>query len=122
MCSELLSTIKVEVEATHQFVGLKINPSAPSISHLMFADDLLFFRQITLQNAQTVKHILKDYETITGQSVNFEKSSIYMSPSMDPVMKTLITELLGVKQMKGSGTWVNTCCYLHQGRILIHNL
>ena len=51
--------------------------SAPSVSHLLFADDTLLFFEATSEQAENVKAALLMYESATGQSLNFNKCSIF---------------------------------------------
>lgn len=48
---------------------------APSISHLLFVDDLIFFKA-TGEQVKVVKVILKQDEEVAGHNVNFGKSSV----------------------------------------------
>lgn len=48
---------------------------APAISHLFFVDDSLMFFGANLQEAAVVKQCLQAYELMSGQSVNYHKSS-----------------------------------------------
>lgn len=43
MCSEVVSRMFFSTECHLLFSGIKISRHAPSISHLMFADDLMVF-------------------------------------------------------------------------------
>jgi hypothetical protein len=57
--------------------GLKVAPSAPTVSHLLFAEDsLLLFRAAT-ESAGKTQHLLDLYCLPLGQRVNRDKSSIF---------------------------------------------
>lgn len=57
----------VETSVIH---GSKVAPTAPSVSHLLFADDNFLFFRGTNDEAHAVKSILTNYERCSGQSVN----------------------------------------------------
>lgn len=54
--------------------GVRICRGAPQITHLMFADDSILFGEATREGALTLQHILKEYEMVLGQCIDFEKS------------------------------------------------
>lgn len=59
--------------------GLKVARSAPVISHLLFADDSIFFPRATLQEAESLKGILATYERVSEQVINLDKSMLSCS-------------------------------------------
>lgn len=55
--------------------------NAPWISHLLFADDCLILTQASKKGADRVAAILDDYNRVSGQLVNKNKSAVFFSPS-----------------------------------------
>ena len=49
-----------------------VAPSAPVVSHLLFADDSLLFFRANVASAQEIKEILQIYCKVSGQQVNME--------------------------------------------------
>lgn len=76
--------------------GVKVAPSAPSISTLCFADDTMIFCRANAEEAGVLKHLIDLYATASGQVVNFEKSSMTFSNGVRQGMKTQIAAILGV--------------------------
>lgn len=64
--------------------GIKIGRGAPAISHLLFADDLLFFCHAQLSEAEVIWDILQQYGAWSGQILNVRKSSISFSRGIRP--------------------------------------
>jgi len=76
MCTEALIANIKKAERLKQLTGLKVARACPAVSHLLFADDSLFFCKAKKEECQTILRILKEYETVSGQQINFQKSSI----------------------------------------------
>ncbi|XP_074346242.1 uncharacterized protein LOC141685013 [Apium graveolens] len=66
LCAEGLSAMIREYEKCGLLHGCKIARNAPSISHLLFADDCYFFLRATKIEAQTLKSMLQRYEAWLG--------------------------------------------------------
>lgn len=56
--------------------GMQVARNASSVTHLMFADDLVFFTRANIREIRTVKAILQKYSAWSGQMINQQKSSI----------------------------------------------
>ena len=76
LCTEALIADIRKKEEEKLLTGLKIVCGSPAISHLLFADDSLFFSKANRQECEVILQILKDYERASGQQINFLKSSL----------------------------------------------
>ena len=72
----------------------------------MFADDSLLFCQVTQAEGEAIAEILQTYERASGQSINLEKSSAYLSSNTSDSQKQLILEILGVKNVNRIETYL----------------
>uniref|UniRef100_A0A803PTL7 Reverse transcriptase domain-containing protein n=1 Tax=Cannabis sativa TaxID=3483 RepID=A0A803PTL7_CANSA len=61
------------------FSGLQICRGAPSLSHLLFADDSMVISPVTSHSSEAINAILLLYHQACGQLVNRDKSSIFFS-------------------------------------------
>ena len=100
LTSEMLSRLFISYKSSGLYSGIKINRYAPSISHLMFADDLFLFGKGTDEAVVVVKEILDKYARWSGQCINFHKSSIYFSKTVDQLSRLLFPLRLGVNEMQ----------------------
>ena len=58
--------------------GVKVGREAPTISHLLFADDSLIQIHADKKNADCLTNILHQYCANLGQKLSEAKSSIYL--------------------------------------------
>ena len=61
-----------KAERERLLTGMKVAKACPPISHLLFADNSLLFCQARKEECQTILRILKEYEPVSGQLINFD--------------------------------------------------
>lgn len=59
--------------------GIKVARGYPSINHLLFADDAMFFCKSSASSVSALLAIIRAYEELSGQCINYDKSSITFS-------------------------------------------
>jgi hypothetical protein len=79
ICAEGFSGLLNEVERVGNMEGVTICANAPSITHLLFADDSLLLLKVNEGNANYLQHVLQLYEQCSGKIINKDKSSILFS-------------------------------------------
>ena len=101
LCTEaLIANIRKE-ERGKRFTRLKIARGSPPISHLLFVDDSLFICNATPEECGVILQLLKDYETVSGQQTNFEKSS-----KVPDNLRSVIHNILGITNLGGIGNYL----------------
>jgi len=94
ICAEAFSCLLNSAEERGESIGVRVCQEAPSINHLLFADDSLLLFKIDNESADHVQNILSLYENCLGQTINKDKSSIMFSKNTrDEVKVTLMSEL-----------------------------
>ncbi|XP_066382241.1 uncharacterized protein [Miscanthus floridulus] len=79
---------RVRVNEEHgRIQEVSICDSAPSINHLLFADDSLLLLKVNQGNADHLKYVLQLYEECSGQIINKEKSSVLFSKNCGEATK-----------------------------------
>lgn len=96
LVSEGLSGLFQHAVMNDNLHGVEFGGGAPSISHLLFADDSLIFARATEQEAVYLKQCLLLYECAAGQRINFQKSALSFGPGVKTVDRVVIQGVLGV--------------------------
>ncbi|XP_012853800.1 PREDICTED: uncharacterized protein LOC105973324 [Erythranthe guttata] len=94
-CADVLIALIQRAVERDDLSGVKIAPAAPIISNLCFADDTLLFCKATESEASKLKEILTQYALVSGQEINFEKTTMCFSPTTDPDIIDRIHGVLG---------------------------
>ena len=106
ICAEGLSSLIRDAETRGILTGTKVCRQAPSVSHLLFADDCFLFFEATEEHAHVMKDILSTYERASGQAISLPKSEIYCSRNVPDDLKHNITTTLGVQVVLGTGKYL----------------
>jgi len=69
-----LSALICDAEWKGVINGTRICRGAPTVSHLLFADDCFLFFGASKHEAMEMKNILSVYEAASGQEINLHKS------------------------------------------------
>lgn len=122
ICSQGLPSSLSHEEEVGGLEGIRVCRNAPSISHLLFADDSLILMKANAQNANTLKRVLDAYCRSSGQLLSNTKSSIFFSPNtavrvredvcreLNIVTEALSDTYLGLPTMVGID---RTYCFQH---------
>jgi hypothetical protein len=96
VCAEGLSSLLAHREEVRGIEGVRVCRNAPSVSHLLFADDSLIFMKADMINATSLRHVLDQYYASSGQMVSQAKCSIFFSPNMDPNIRAGVCTKLNI--------------------------
>ncbi|XP_030477324.1 uncharacterized protein LOC115694334 [Syzygium oleosum] len=86
--------------------GIKLNRWCPTLSHLLFADDAIFFLDGSTQECQNVANIMNQYCQASGQAVNLNKSGIFFSKGCPQQVKNRLAEELRVPIIEKMGKYL----------------
>ena len=96
MVAEGLSCMIKKAEERGELDGVKVCRGAPTVSHLLFADDSLILMQADKKNADCLANILNSYCANSGQKLSEAKSSIYFPSNTEVEIKTEVCQTLNI--------------------------
>lgn len=106
LMANALSSLMTKAIEDQTLKGIKLNPSCPTLSHLLFADDAIFFLNGTITEAQNLANILNQYCFALGQAINLNKSGIFFGKGCPHSLKSNIAHQLRVPIMEKTGKYL----------------
>lgn len=106
LCSEVLSGLCVEAQRRGSQVGIQVTRACPKISHLLFADDTMFFTKTNERCVEALKVVIQRYEAASGQTINTGKSTITFSKKTPPEVRDRVKSSLGISKEGGVGKYL----------------
>jgi hypothetical protein len=96
LCTEGLSSLLFHKESLGVLQGVRNDRSGPPISHILFADDSIFFARSDSRSVEALRDILATYCEGSGQKINMEKSSVFFGLHCNNQVKLDVMNKLGV--------------------------
>lgn len=106
LTADVLSSIMAHAEATHRIVPLRISIGGPPVSHLLLADDSLFFIKADHKNGDNLMKNFDAYERASGQQINIEKSTITFGDNVFLHNRNAIQQILQISKIGGGGKYL----------------
>ena len=106
LCTEALISLLQGAEEEKRILGLRVARASPRISHLLFADDSLFFFKAEVRQCKEILDILESYGKASGQQLKVYKSSIIFGNKVDHNVKKDIKRALGITTEGGMGKYL----------------
>ncbi|XP_074305020.1 uncharacterized protein LOC141639952 [Silene latifolia] len=103
---EVLSRQLIRAEKFGSLTGIKISRYAPTLSHLIYADDAFLCCKATPLSFETLRDMFKDFEAASGQMINFSKSYIKFSPNTPADFREHLTSILRMSHVPTFGTYL----------------
>nr|XP_027124272.1 uncharacterized protein LOC113740964 [Coffea arabica] len=88
--SEMLSRGLNALALQQGFIGFKVPPGCPVVTHLTFADDVLIIANGSTAALKRVMQVLEAYQLSSGQLVNAHKSGYLIHEALPPARRRVI--------------------------------
>lgn len=106
LCSEVLSGLCANSQEKGLLSGVSIATGCPKLNHLLFADDTMLFCKASKKNAESLKALLTVYESVSGQLINKQKSSIFFSKKTSQSTRSIVKAILEIDKEGGMGKYL----------------
>lgn len=70
------------------FKGIKLSRRSPFITHLLFADVVMFFFHASPNASLNMRDVISSFSKVSRQVINYSKSSITFSPNIVIIHET----------------------------------
>ena len=106
LCTEALASLLKHVENQGKITGLRVKRACPSVSHLLFAHDSLFFCKVEPRECEKVMKVVRKYCKASGQCINFDQSSLLFGKRINATTRQEIKDALGIQNEGGMKTYL----------------
>lgn len=93
-------------DAQGEVQGIRNVRLGPSISHLLFADDSIFFARSDRKSDEALHNTLEVYCEGSGQKVNKDKSTIFFGAHCPQGVKNKVMHTLGIQTEKPNDSYL----------------
>jgi hypothetical protein len=116
LCAEGFSSLLNKAEMEGDLEGIRICNGAPRFNHLLFADDSLVLFKATRESAKSMQNILQLYEVCSGQTINFDKSSVMFSENAKVARRKHVLEELHIRAEARTEEYLGLPVYVGRSR------
>lgn len=117
LCSEGLSSLLHNAQDDGRIHGINICREAPTINHLLFADDYFMFFRATREEVEYIVHIPNVYEIASGQPVNLQKSEVFFSANVPNPKHDDLSDVMGVHARLVGGKYLGLPSTVGRGKV-----
>lgn len=118
---EGLSSLIKHTKRQHLIHEVKIYRGGPTISHLLFADDCMFFCRASKEECLALKNIFTIYELASGQAINFSKSDLFFSRNVSVEKKVELIDVLNIRRALDTSRYLGLPSFISSKKKAIFN-
>jgi hypothetical protein len=108
-------------EERGELMGIKVCQEAPSVNHLLFADDSLILFKINEQSTGQLQSVLSLYENCSGQMINKDKSSVMFSKNTREEDKVVMLSALQINSEARNEKYLGLPIYMGKSKVQTFN-
>ncbi|XP_026378591.1 uncharacterized protein LOC113273032 [Papaver somniferum] len=116
-CMEALSRYLSHAETHQKIHGIQICKDAPSMNHLLFADECMIFCKANLRECNNLIQIFKEFGQSSGQLINFSKYGIFFSKNTAPDIADNISNTLKVQRINPTDKYLGSPLFTTKSKI-----
>ena len=116
MCAEGFSSLLKKAEDDGSIKGVTICHNAPSVSHLLFADDSLIVFRANGEDAQQLQSLLQVYEQCSGQKINKDKTAVMFSANVREEDKQEVMNALNIPRETANERYLGLPVFIGKSR------
>lgn len=96
LCMNVLTIMIENKVRSRELSGLKLAPTAPILTNLMYADDLLVFGKANEIEVRCIQGVLRNFCCISGQEISQQKSKLWLSRATPGEERRMVLNLFGI--------------------------
>lgn len=105
LCMERLSQLIENAVGKGEWKPVYASRGGPEISNLFFADDLMLFREVSVDHELIIRDILDTFCAASGQKLSLPKSMVFFSRNVDSREAQLISASLNIPATEDLGRY-----------------
>ncbi|XP_057418855.1 uncharacterized protein LOC130713070 [Lotus japonicus] len=106
LCADILSHMLRKAQEKGSIQGIKLAPTAPSLTHLFFADDSLLFMRATSQEAYHLINLLNTFSLASGQRINIQESGLICNRALEHQRGGQLASILNIQVWESPGVYL----------------
>ncbi|XP_057730440.1 uncharacterized protein LOC130945751 [Arachis stenosperma] len=106
LAAESLTILMERALKDNLISGIKLAPTAPVLTHLLFADDCIFFAGAQEEEIYQLIQIINKYTEASGQRINIEKSGLIFGSQVSIQKRVNIEEITGMTSWEEPGKYL----------------
>ncbi|KAA3474835.1 GTP cyclohydrolase 1-like [Gossypium australe] len=91
---------------------IRLSRSGPALSHIFFADDLVIFSKVEMNQTHLLKDILRCFCDLSDHKISARKSKMFFSKGVDTSLSDQISQLFSFQKVRNLGNYLG---------VLLHN-
>ncbi|XP_020987484.1 uncharacterized protein LOC110275634 [Arachis duranensis] len=106
LAAEVFTILMQQAKEKGNITGLKIAPTAPAITHLLFTDDCIIFAKAKEEEIFQIITVLNEYTEASEQIINMNKSGLSFGSQVPIQTRVDIEDILGMKTWDMAGKYL----------------